>query len=100
MTLPAIGSFAVVSGQSASHVVFLNDPVAGTRYVLEEDKKIAQQMPEPPNRYWSLRRGVRLRTVRAAPRATMRKFTTSLGAQTIGGVSAEGTRYTRTIPGR
>ena len=50
MGLPAIGSFAVVSGQSLSHVVFLNDPVAGTHYILEEDKKIARQLPEPPDR--------------------------------------------------
>ncbi|MGA7030388.1 MAG: hypothetical protein WBY24_17230 [Candidatus Acidiferrales bacterium] len=97
MTLPAIGSFAVVSGQSASHVVFLNDPVAGTRFVLEEDKKLAQQMPEPPNRSEFAERG----SPKDGPRGASRndaEVTTSLGAQTIGGVSAEGTRYTRTIP--
>jgi hypothetical protein len=97
MNLPAIGAFVVVSGQSLSHVVFLNDPVAGTRYVLEEDKKIARQMPEPSVRGAFERKGFRTE----GPRGEAEKnevVTTSLGTQTIGGVSAEGTRYTRTIP--
>ncbi len=97
MTLPAIGAFVVVSGQSLSHVVFLKDPVAGTRYILEEDKKIAQPLPEPPDKAAFEGRGHRS----GGPRDEAEKgqvVTTSLGTQTIGGVSAEGTRYTRTIP--
>jgi hypothetical protein len=97
MNLPAIGAFAVVSGQSLSHVVFLNDPVAGTHYVLEEDKKIAQQLPEPPDRIPVQGKGFRIGT-RGETRNDAEEVTTSLGTQTIGGVSAEGTRYTRTIP--
>ncbi len=97
MNLPAIGAFAVVSGQSLSHVVFLNDPVAGTHYILEEDKKIAQRLPEPPDRIAVEGKGFRIGT-RGETRNDAEEVTTSLGTQTIGGVSAEGTRYTRTIP--
>src|SRR5580658_1055687 len=43
MTLPAIGSWGT-SGPSAPHVVFINDSVAGARYVLQPDKKIARKM--------------------------------------------------------
>ncbi len=96
MTLPAIGAFAVVNGESLSHVVFLKDPVAGTRYILEEDKKIAQQMPDP-----SVARGAFRTKEFRNPEVAAEKsevVTTSLGTQTIGGVSAQGTRYTRTIP--
>jgi len=97
MNLPAIGGYAVVSGQSLSHVVFLNDPVAGTHYILEEDKKIAQQLPEPPDKIAVEGKAFRIGT-RGETRNNSDEVTTSLGTQTIGGVSAEGTRYTRTIP--
>jgi hypothetical protein len=95
MTFPAIGAFAVVNGETLSHVVFLKDPVADTRYVLEEDKKIAQQLPQP-----SVKGVFREKEIRN-PEAEAKKsevVTTSLGTQTVGGVSAQGTRYTRTIP--
>jgi hypothetical protein len=95
MTLPAIGAFAVVNGETLSHVVFLKDPVADTRYVLEEDKKVAQQLPQP-----SVKGAFRDKEFRK-PEAEAGKsevVTTSLGTQNIGGISAQGTRYTRTIP--
>lgn len=89
MTLPAIGPWAA-SGKTPPQVSFINDPVAGTRYVLEVDKKIARQM----------------RAHEAHPRVASQKSdasqnqvtTTSLGTQTINGISAQGTKYTRTIP--
>jgi hypothetical protein len=94
LTLPAIGPWAA-SGKAAPHVIFINDPVAGTQLILEPDRKIARKMPRPP-RAWR-RQG--------APPAGMPAWqgrkdvtTTSLGTQTINGVQAEGTRYTRTIP--
>jgi hypothetical protein len=95
MTLPALGPWAA-QGQPAPHVTFVNDPVAGTRYILEADKKIARQMPEPPDRAEFAGKDER----HGERGAEMQKevVTTSLGTQTIGGVSAEGTRYTRTIP--
>jgi hypothetical protein len=92
MTLPAIGGWGA-SGQAAPHVTFINDSVAGARYVLEPDKKVARKMqwrehggrnggPPPPR----------------GPRQENNVTTASLGTQTINGVSAEGTRTTRTIP--
>lgn len=97
LTLPAIGAFAVVSGESLSHVVILNDPVAGTRYVLEEDKKIARELPAPSVRAEFERKDFRANGPRDAAEKS-EVVTTSLGTQTVGGVSAEGTRSTRTIP--
>jgi hypothetical protein len=93
MTLPAIGGWGT-SGQSAPHVVFINDNVAGAQYVLEPDKKVARKNAwrqhgrdgGPPRD--GGRRGGNQNNV----------TTTSLGTQTINGVTAEGTRTTRTIP--
>ena len=95
MTLPAFGPLAV-AGQPAPHVTFVNDPVAGTRYILEADTKTARQMPAPPDKAEFTRKG----HTGGGPGAEADKetVTTSLGTQTIGGVTAEGTRYTRTIP--
>src|SRR5580693_6842190 len=93
MTLPAFGAVAV-AGQAAPHVTFVNDPVAGTRYILEADTKTARQMPPPPDKA-EFTRGAHNGGHGAADKETV---TTSLGTQTIGGVTAEGTRYTRTIP--
>lgn len=92
MTLPAIGAFATTS-EGAPHVIFINDVVAGTQYILEPDRKIAHQVRLE-------RRGGRFRVQNnAAPSADDGKGTTaSLGTQTISGVEAQGTRYTRTIP--
>jgi hypothetical protein len=92
MTVPAFGPMAA-AGQAAPHVTFVNDPVAGTRYILEADTKTARQMPPPPDKAEFARKG---HTSAAA--ADKDVVTTSLGTQTIGGVTAEGTRYTRTIP--
>ncbi|MGA7842468.1 MAG: hypothetical protein WCA34_16230 [Candidatus Acidiferrales bacterium] len=95
MTLPALGPMAV-AGQAAPHVTFVNDPVAGTRYILEADTKTARQMPAPPDKSEFTRAA---RTGGARERgADAETVTTSLGTQMIGGVTAEGTRYTRTIP--
>jgi hypothetical protein len=93
MSLPAIGGWGT-AGQAAPHVVFINDNVAGARYVLEPDKKVARKMAwrqhgrdgGPPRS--GARRGGDQNNV----------TTISLGAQTINGVTAEGTRTTRTIP--
>ncbi len=93
MTLPAIGPWAT-SGNPAPHVVFLNDPVAGTHYVLEPDKKVARQM-RPPR---GMRHGKNGAAATAPRRQKAGVVTTDLGTQTINGVTAQGTRYTRTIP--
>jgi hypothetical protein len=91
MTLPAIGAWST-SGQAAPHVVFINDNVAGARYVLQPDRKVARKMQWRPHggRDGGPPPGGR----RQQPNLT----TTSLGTETINGVPAEGTRTTRTIP--
>jgi hypothetical protein len=96
MTLPAFGATAV-AGQAAPHVTFVNDPVAGTRYILEADTKTARQMPAPPDKSQFTRK-THTGGGPGAEAADKETVTTSLGTQTIGGVTAEGTRYTRTIP--
>jgi hypothetical protein len=96
LTLPALGPLAA-SGQSAPHFVFINDAVAGMQYILDPDRKIAREMK------W---RGPGKRGQGAPPNGQSgpppgnqsNVTTVSLGTQTIGGVQAEGTRITRTIP--
>ena len=91
MTLAAIGPWAA-SGKTPPQVSFINDPVAGTRYVLEANTKTAHKM-SGHNRGADAARS-------SAMTARLQKNTTteSLGTQTINGVSAQGTRTTRTIP--
>jgi hypothetical protein len=92
MALPAIGPFAAAS-QSAPHVVFINDVVSGTQYILDPERKIAHEI-RLAGRGKRLRMRQEIRSTNARPNVA----TTSLGTQTINGVEAEGTRYTRTIP--
>lgn len=93
MTLPAIGPWAA-TGKTPPQVSFINDPVAGTGYILEADTKTARRM-----------RGGHRGEGKGGPggegkgaEAKNETTTESLGTQTISGISAQGTRYTRTIP--
>jgi hypothetical protein len=78
------------SSGAPTHVVFIKDPVAHVRYVLEPDTKIARKIVRPS----ALDVAPRKRGSGKSDNAT----TESLGTQTIEGVQAEGTRTTRTIP--
>jgi hypothetical protein len=98
MTWPAFGPMAVAGQAAPPHVTFVNDPVAGTRYILEADTKTARQMPPPPDKAEFTRKGHAGGRGAGADAADKEAVITSLGTQTIGGVAAEGTRYTRTIP--
>ncbi len=101
--LPAIGPWAASS--QPPHVIFINDPVAGTQYVLEPDRKVAHEL-RPGGR-----QGIQKFSdagpqgeqeqgfLEGAPSGEQGQETTaSLGTQTINGVTAQGTRTTRTIP--
>jgi hypothetical protein len=93
MTLPGalLAPVAITSPQA----VFINDPVAGTSYILHPDRKIADKMPLHA---WK-RMGQRvLRRFDGNKRLQDQIVTTDLGTQTINGVTAQGTRVTRTIP--
>jgi hypothetical protein len=93
MTLPAIGPWAA-SARSAPHVVFINDVVAGTQYVLDTDLKIAHKLrPFGHGNHLQIERRTGM------PPADQGNVTTvSLGTRTVNGVIANGTRDTRTIP--
>src|SRR5215469_6118669 len=43
LTLPAIGPWAA-AGKPAPQMTFINDPVAGSRYMLDVNKKVAHKM--------------------------------------------------------
>jgi hypothetical protein len=89
-----IGSWAT-SGKAAPHVILLNDPVAGTHYILEPDQKIARKLPSFP----SLRNRLHpLPPPRSAEQSRSGVTTSSLGTRTQDGLSLQGTQTTRTIP--
>jgi hypothetical protein len=96
MSLPAIGAWTT-SG-APREVSMINDPVSGVHYVLEHERKIAREFgpPDVPMDKGKHGQGGIVSTKRtpADPNVT----TAPLGTQTIGGVPAEGTRITHTIP--
>ncbi len=99
MTLPAIGPLSA-SGQLKSFV-FINDPVANANFILHPDQKTAERMGKP---FGGMRGAMRdaikdkmeYRQEAAIASGNLKKE--DLGTQTIAGVSAQGTRFTRTIP--
>jgi hypothetical protein len=95
MTLPAIGLWAA-SGKTAPQMTFVNDPVAGARYMLDANRKVANKMVAHNHTDGADAKGGHGRAF--AAERQKETTTTSLGTQTINGVSAEGTRITRTIP--
>jgi hypothetical protein len=95
VTIPAIGPLTT-SGQPQSFVI-LHDPVAGVRYTLENDKKVAWKAsisPEGGAKGDAKGNFGHHQHEGAADETT----TTDLGTQTIAGVTATGTRTTQTIP--
>jgi hypothetical protein len=101
MTLPAIGDWAT-SGKTPPHAVLIKDPVAGADYILQPADKTARKLPSPQNGFG--KGGPAAQGGPGGPGGPHPQFaqndvvTTSLGTQTINGVSAQGTRTTRTIP--
>jgi hypothetical protein len=99
LTLTGIGALQA-QGQP-KHFILVSDPVAGTLYLLNPDKKIAHQM-RLPNGMGRGQRGPGNPEAGPGPgpngpeNADVQRE--SLGTQTINGVKAEGTRVTRTIP--
>jgi hypothetical protein len=93
MTLPAIGPWAA-AGKSPQ-VSFINDPVARTHYILDADTKTAREMHGhgKPHGGPHSDSGTGM-----AAEFQAQTTTESLGTQTMNGVSAQGTRSTRTIP--
>jgi hypothetical protein len=96
-TVPVIGPL-VASGKSSSFVM-IHDPVAGTAFILHPDTKIADQLPAPRrgmNNKGALRDKFEAHIQAEIASGKVKKD--DLGTQTINGVVAQGTRYTKTIP--
>jgi len=99
VTLSGFGPLAA-SGEAKSFV-FLNDPVANENFVLHPQEKIAEKMGKPFGRMKHPGRGGlkdKSASWEAQAEANGNFKKEDLGTQKVGGVSAQGTRYTRTIP--
>jgi len=96
-TFAGFGPLAA-SGQPRT-AIMIHDPVASTAYVLHPDKKTAEQLPtrrpegKKPGR---VQGNLEARMEKEIANGTLKKE--DLGVQTLNGISAQGTRYTRTIP--
>lgn len=95
-TFTGIGPLAA-SGQPRT-AIMIHDPVASTAYILHPDKKTAEQLPTPPGGGRGARVQTRFESRMEAQIANGTLKKEDLGAQTINGISAQGTRYTHTIP--
>ena len=98
VTLPAMAGSTDGTGKS---LVVIHDPVAGTGYVLDTTKKIAHALPQHSKGAGGSAAAPDSTTPgnpRRGPGGNANVTKESLGTQTINGVAAEGTRYTRTIP--
>ena len=96
-TLTGVGPLST-TGASRTFVM-IHDPVAGTAFVLHRDTKVAEKLPvprgggKPPA---NLQGKFNARMQEQIANGTLKKE--DLGVQTINGISAQGTRFTRTIP--
>jgi len=88
----AIGPWAAEGGPHK--VIAIGDPVGGSIYMLNPKNQVARQMPFPARggARWNGQRTERAKAEN--PNVT----TESLGTQVINGVTAQGTRITRTVP--
>ena len=95
-SLPVIGPL-VASGKSSSFVM-IHDPVAGTAFILHPETKVADQLPAPRHGRkgsGALREGFEGHVQQEIANGSLKQE--DLGTQSINGVSAQGTRYSRTI---
>jgi hypothetical protein len=98
LTFTGFGGLAT-AGQPRS-VVMIHDPVAGSAFILHPDKKTAEQLPGRPGGKAGKGPGAHQNKFEARineeiANGTLKKD--NLGTQSINGVTAQGTRYTRTI---
>lgn len=93
LTLPAIGPLAA-SGQ-VPHITFIRDPAVGKNYVLNENEKTVFTLNRPAG---ANARGRGAMNSRMGSEQNADVQTVSLGTKTMGGLTVQGTRTTRTIP--
>src|SRR5258708_28806973 len=95
VTFSAIGPLAT-SGQPKSFV-FINDPVAGTHFILHPDAKTAEKMEMAFGKMRDEMKGkLEYRHQHALAGGSLKKE--DLGTQTIAGLRAQGTPVTPTVP--
>ena len=99
VTLSGFGPMAT-SGQPKSFVV-INDPVAGATFMLHPDQKTAEKTGRPFARMrdqvqGAMKEKMNAREQQEIANGNLKKE--DLGTQTVAGVTAQGTRITRTIP--
>ena len=96
------GSDPLAASGKAKSFAVINDPVAGTTFMLRHDLKTAEQVTKPFGRMGGMRMGgagnerMMARQQQEIASGLLKKE--DLGTQTIGGVAAQGTRMTKTIP--
>ena len=93
LTLPSLGLLAT-SGQP-QQIISISDPVTQTNYILNGSKKTYRKFSSPPHgksQLWNNK------VLDLPPGESGQTTTESLGVKPIEGVTAEGTRVTRTIP--
>jgi Spy/CpxP family protein refolding chaperone len=104
-----LSGFGPLQATGKTHtMVTIADPVAGSHYVLDADHKVAHQMKmrtrngngstnssQTPEASQAFQQRMEERLQKEEASGAVKKE--SLGTETIGGVSAEGTRITRTI---
>lgn len=101
-TFNGFGALAAEGGPKK--MISISDPVAGARFLLNEDQKVARRMSfrEGPDSATADARIAARESKRESRRTEQEAAgllkTESLGTQMVNGVSAEGTRVTRTIP--
>lgn len=99
VTLSGFGPLAT-SGQPKSFV-FINDPVAGNNFILHPDQKTTEPMGKGFGRMKGAMKGElsnRMGRREQVEAGNLNFKKEDLGTQTIGGIAAQGTRITRTIP--
>ena len=99
-TVSAVGEWS--TGKNATAMVFIHDPVSQVAYVLQPSTKTAHKMASPAHESRAASastatQGTSTAHARRAHGADANVVTESLGSKMIGGVQADGQRFTRTI---
>jgi hypothetical protein len=97
VTFTGVGPLAATGG--THKMVAISDPVAGAHYMLNPDKKVAYKMTLPAGgtaaKAQAFQQKMQARQQQEEASGALK--VESLGTQVVNGVSAEGTRTTRTI---
>lgn len=96
VTMQGIGP--VMGGGAPRSFVVIQDAVAGIGYMLQPDQKVANKMPQHARGGPSAASADGPRGKKGGLENDPNVKKDSLGTQIINGVSAQGTRFTRTIP--